>query len=600
MSADISTISGYSALTYPKIALVNSGNLLFLKKNPSWTNNQLFTYSGNPNNGYPFSSLTDFYDDATNEYIYGWSPIYCSTPPCYDFYLQCRNSSCTASSILNFPVPYPSSYVIKDLLNKDLAVGVDKVISHIQINKVTDPCSGYPWCQYPIGEQVNSMGFTNNIYKHPGTGSITPSITALRAASKSNKVGVIYDGNWQFIPGSPTSTWVESTPYCESTNYGAWTCEDTNPQAHYFAPYILFDSLLRPHTVSYSGTIIRECVKTSQWTCTNYTSSIDLHAVMAANNNSNTSSAMSSNNAISFNLNSEDSLSFTVVSDRNIYFCEKDCARFNCETVADVSPLLEIQNPNGIQHVLISSNSLGERSLVFLVHYLEVFGWTTIDGNVVSYPIPSLFYCKRNESAIGAKIPGDDCIGCVCPVCGNGSCDSGEDIFNCFVDCRCGDGICEEDETNLTCPSDCFCGDGICQSWENNTSCSSDCKGSKNSINEFKVTDSFNDVLEYSCSFDTQINLVVKDSNGVNVFDQNFSCAQKLNTLALPKSEAGGLYSVIGRINPECFVCERQAFFNSETPKESSVPDSSSIILILIFFAFLLFLTFNQSQAKRI
>ncbi len=68
-----------------------------------------------------------------------------------------------------------------------------------------------------------------------------------------------------------------------------------------------------------------------------------------------------------------------------------------------------------------------------------------------------------------------------CPVCGDGSCDLGEDCNDCIADCDsapdfvCGNGVCEtaDGETCLTCPEDCnnvqkgkpskryCCGDGI-------------------------------------------------------------------------------------------------------------------------------------------
>ncbi|MEM2115972.1 MAG: hypothetical protein QW524_03350, partial [Candidatus Woesearchaeota archaeon] len=55
--------------------------------------------------------------------------------------------------------------------------------------------------------------------------------------------------------------------------------------------------------------------------------------------------------------------------------------------------------------------------------------------------------------------------------CGNGICESNENIFTCPQDCArrtyCGDGICQPDESPFTCPQDCgvpaYCGDGICQ-----------------------------------------------------------------------------------------------------------------------------------------
>jgi hypothetical protein len=77
--------------------------------------------------------------------------------------------------------------------------------------------------------------------------------------------------------------------------------------------------------------------------------------------------------------------------------------------------------------------------------------------------------------AIGC--PGNS--GCVCSVCGNNSCESGETLANCWSDCypiyHCGDGYCSRymGESNSNCPSDCYCGNGSCESNEiqNNPYC---------------------------------------------------------------------------------------------------------------------------------
>jgi hypothetical protein len=63
------------------------------------------------------------------------------------------------------------------------------------------------------------------------------------------------------------------------------------------------------------------------------------------------------------------------------------------------------------------------------------------------------------------------------PVCGNGTCDAGEDSVSCPLDCHCGDGTCDvaggEDASN--CPADCYCGDNICDPSETGATCPSDC-----------------------------------------------------------------------------------------------------------------------------
>lgn len=71
----------------------------------------------------------------------------------------------------------------------------------------------------------------------------------------------------------------------------------------------------------------------------------------------------------------------------------------------------------------------------------------------------------------------------------NGTCDSGENNFNCAQDCSCGDGQCNGTESETTCPVDCkygsdphweddFCGNSRCEPWEydgQNVDCVTDC-----------------------------------------------------------------------------------------------------------------------------
>jgi len=70
---------------------------------------------------------------------------------------------------------------------------------------------------------------------------------------------------------------------------------------------------------------------------------------------------------------------------------------------------------------------------------------------------------------------------CVDPgVCGNGACESGEDLATCIEDCAvvCGDGECQTDsESFATCSQDCApqCGDAACQGDEDFMSCPLDC-----------------------------------------------------------------------------------------------------------------------------
>lgn len=61
-------------------------------------------------------------------------------------------------------------------------------------------------------------------------------------------------------------------------------------------------------------------------------------------------------------------------------------------------------------------------------------------------------------------------------VCGNDSCETGENYESCPQDCLCGDGQCLEPENADNCAADCFCGDGVCDEQETNSNCPADCR----------------------------------------------------------------------------------------------------------------------------
>ena len=104
--------------------------------------------------------------------------------------------------------------------------------------------------------------------------------------------------------------------------------------------------------------------------------------------------------------------------------------------------------------------------------------------------------CGGGTLACDSDCLGFDLSGCTgCPVCPNGTCESGEDCNSCPNDCisgggGCGDGICEgSGEDCFTCPADCrcaggqscraCCGDGVCGGpGENADNCPVDCGGS--------------------------------------------------------------------------------------------------------------------------
>jgi hypothetical protein len=71
---------------------------------------------------------------------------------------------------------------------------------------------------------------------------------------------------------------------------------------------------------------------------------------------------------------------------------------------------------------------------------------------------------------------GEDASTCAADCwCGNGSCEPGEDVVNCLFDCRCGDSVCGPGEDALSCPHDCGCGDGACGPGEDGVTCPHDC-----------------------------------------------------------------------------------------------------------------------------
>jgi len=58
--------------------------------------------------------------------------------------------------------------------------------------------------------------------------------------------------------------------------------------------------------------------------------------------------------------------------------------------------------------------------------------------------------------------------------CGNGKCESGENCFDCPVDCKCKTNeYCSEQEKKCILPK---CGNGICETFESNQNCCEDCK----------------------------------------------------------------------------------------------------------------------------
>lgn len=87
--------------------------------------------------------------------------------------------------------------------------------------------------------------------------------------------------------------------------------------------------------------------------------------------------------------------------------------------------------------------------------------------------------CAEGETC--AELPvGSGQVTCVSPaLCGNASCEAGEDHTRCPADCpaACGDGICDGGEDCASCALDCgaCCGDGACGHGETCNTCAKDC-----------------------------------------------------------------------------------------------------------------------------
>lgn len=87
-------------------------------------------------------------------------------------------------------------------------------------------------------------------------------------------------------------------------------------------------------------------------------------------------------------------------------------------------------------------------------------------------PVCGDFTCEAGENPFTC---------CECASCGNGLCQTGcgENQFNCSFDCTCGNGVCDFGEDRFSCPFDCQCGDGFCDFDEDPFSCPEDCGGTE-------------------------------------------------------------------------------------------------------------------------
>lgn len=118
-------------------------------------------------------------------------------------------------------------------------------------------------------------------------------------------------------------------------------------------------------------------------------------------------------------------------------------------------------------------------------------------------------------------------------VCGNSTCEAGENCANCISDCVpvCGDSTCECTETFSTCPSDCAAGDPCAGKWCGDLICSPEC--SETSVNCLDCGISgCNDGDVQQC--DTGLKGICKDGTQTCIASVWGSCIQ--NEIAKPES----------------------------------------------------------------
>ena len=110
-------------------------------------------------------------------------------------------------------------------------------------------------------------------------------------------------------------------------------------------------------------------------------------------------------------------------------------------------------------------------------------------------------------------------------VCGNGTCESGEDSTTCPADCPaapvCGNSVCEAGEDSATCPADCpgtwVCGNGVCETGETEVNCPADCGSYECGNGTYSITIQDSSFLEFSteCS-DIKINSASLAMNAID------------------------------------------------------------------------------------
>ncbi|MBM4343362.1 MAG: hypothetical protein FJ100_08290 [Deltaproteobacteria bacterium] len=98
-------------------------------------------------------------------------------------------------------------------------------------------------------------------------------------------------------------------------------------------------------------------------------------------------------------------------------------------------------------------------------------------------PVSSGTVCKEEGIPVGKCDSTGKCV----TLCGNKTCDGGENNINCAADCttKCGNGVCESGENSTNCPSDCkphicdsYCGSKYTSSSGSICYCDATCKGS--------------------------------------------------------------------------------------------------------------------------
>jgi|GEM_PF-3894588 len=381
--------------------------------------------------------------------------------------------------------------------------------------------------------------------------------------------------------------------YCESNDYENWSCENVTDKMLSDVFKVAVINNTTSTFVSFGdNNSMKECVGSiGNWTCTQHT----LPEKIIYHSFNGTDYILS--DYVKLFYDSTPSIAYINDSGRTVNFCDKNnSGYYNCEQVYYTNNL----NPGSTLYSL----SLVKNSGQIYTSFIDLYG----------EPRFSMYSCRRNVLCGNGKcdfFESNQTCPIDCPtggLCGNGVCDSQENYFVCPLDCPlpnlCGNGVCESSESIQTCAQDCSCGNGSCDDGENGTNCPDDCSNAKNSIiNFFVETLGPKNVLNYSCTYSSEINIVVKKSlEETELFNENKPCSSTAAELILPSLTDSGSYMVYGGVSEPCFVCERQAFFENISEQQPvSVPDTGFSAFILLFTAlvFIIFLSEKDLITKK-